>query len=196
MEQSNHPTSAPGSSSYSNQFDEPAAANLPMSNLDGEVTRVQRDPAIAWPQKPLMRGALLLGGIVTFMGVASVIKPPPRSATAAPATSQQLVSPQQVWLSGQHGQMAQTTGHAPEHPKGLKCIGTLEGRDFTVHAYATAQGPVYSVFNRSGELLQQDLPADEVYRAFPQIDLKNLHLAPASSTPDGALMLAPTDPRD
>jgi hypothetical protein len=60
------------------------------------------------------------------------------------------------------------------HPKGWKLICTLMGTEHMVRCWASPDGPRYSVFTMDGRLLQADLPADEVYRGFPDIELGNL----------------------
>lgn len=128
--------------------------------------------------------ALIIAGAALFLGVASVIKPPPRSASANVPPA---VSP--------FGAPAPT--HPPRteaaHPKGWKLIGTLEGTQHMVRCWATPDGPRYSVYTLSGQLLQADLPADEVYRAFPDIELENLRADPPAGR--STLMMADT-PQD
>ncbi len=111
-----------------------------------------------------LRGAVLvLAGAAIFLGVASVIKPPPRSATATNIPVAPLQLPPRTEAS---------------HPKGWKLVGTLEGTQHMVRCWATPDGPRYSVYTLDGRLLQADLPADEVYRGFPDIELENLRADP------------------
>jgi hypothetical protein len=117
----------------------------------------------------------MLGAAVLFLGVASVIKPPPRASTAAltplPAPSAE-------------GLAALARGQTPG-----ALIGTLEGAEHRVLCHASPAGPRYSVFTLDGRLLRADLPADAVYREFPGLDLENMRL----EQPNRPLMLMDHD---
>ncbi len=121
------------------------------------------------------RFIVVLGAAALFIGASSFIKPGPQGAHAgieriAPASHDQ---------------------HAPrpaqdQHPRGWKLLGILEGREHIVKCWATNDGPRYSVHSLDGRLIQDDLPADEVYRGFPDIELENLRADPPTS-PAGSL---------
>lgn len=115
--------------------------------------------------------AFALGAVVLFFGVASVVKPPPRAASASGLGLPQPSGPAANRLS--------------DHAEPGRLLGTLEGREYLVKCYASSSGPRYSVFSLDGRLLQGDLPADEVYRAFPGVDLESMRLEPGA----GPLML-------
>lgn len=117
----------------------------------------------------------ILCGAAVFFGVASVVKPPPRSASAG-NTPRRTLAP---------APLANTA-----HPQGWKLLGMLDGAERTVLCFATPDGPRYSVFTREGVLLQADMYADDVYRVFPDLDIENMHLEPG---PDGPLMLMDQD---
>jgi hypothetical protein len=109
----------------------------------------------------------VLGAAALFFGVASVIKPDPRGAGAV------VNQPQTI--------TGATAAANTDHPKGWKLIGTLEGREHILKCWATSDGPRYSVHAPDGRVIQDDLPADEVYRGFPDIDLLNLRADPPTS---------------
>ena len=97
------------------------------------------------------------------------------------------------------GDRAETQGAllSRRHPKGWACLGLMEGAEYYVLIYGSPEGPRYTVCTLSGRTLQSDLPADDVYRAFPTVDVEGMRLEPAvlPTAPDGpALMLA--DPQD
>lgn len=117
----------------------------------------------------------VLCGAAVFFGVASVVKPPPRSASAG---------------NGRQPTSTSSPLANAQHPKGWKLLGMLDGANHTVLCFATPQGPRYSVFTRAGALLQADMYADDVYRVFPDFDIENMHLEPG---PDGPLMLMDRD---
>ena len=119
--------------------------------------------------------AFALGAFVLFFGVASLVKPPPRSASASGGG---LPRP-----SG--SALAQLSDHAEPG----RLLGTLEGREYAVRCYASPLGPRYSVLTLDGRLLGSDLPADEVYRVFPGVDLESMRLEPGA----GPLMLMDRD---
>jgi hypothetical protein len=116
----------------------------------------------------------MVAGAMVFLGIASVVNPNgPRTASADPFSTPPRTS---------------TT----THPKGWKLIGTLVGTQHEVRCWATPDGPRYSVHTLDGCLLQDNLPADEVYRAFPDVDLEHLRADPPSG---GPIMMADT-PQD
>ena len=138
------------------------------------------------------RALLGLCGVVLFLGVASVIKPSPRGASAVPGND---LADDSLMIRYAFDHAAEV--HAKDsgeralaerlnarkttdavHPKGWKLIGTLEGREHILRCWATADGPRYSVHTLDGRLIQDELPADEVYRGFPDLDLSNLRADP------------------
>jgi hypothetical protein len=153
---------------------------------------------------------------VVFLGVASVIKPDPRSATATGGNSFTVEPGPQSGTNSGRGSGAIGAGKRPSqraassaanrppaddvvaqrlsakaHSQGLTLLGQLRGKQYRVLAYAAAEGgAVYSVFTLDGAPLAADLQADEVYRTFPELDLTTLRDAPGSD----ALMLA--DPQE
>ena len=138
-----------------------------------------------WARAPFRKVAIIAFGAAVFLGVASVVKPPPRSAEAGAGSP--LRAPE---TSRRANNTAITRSNIPAHAKGWRLIGTLEGREHRVNCYASPEGPRYSVHTLDGALLQADLPADEVYRLFPEIDLQNMTLEPGEG---GALMLMDRD---
>lgn len=113
------------------------------------------------------RIAVVLGAAALFIGAASVIKPDPQGAQAG--TNPTIDDPSTT--RGGPRQVA-------DHPKGWKLLGTLEGREHILKCWGTNDGPRYSVHAPDGRLIQDDLPADEVYRGFPDIELPNLRVDP------------------
>lgn len=152
-------------------------------------------PGESWPGAASSRAgrnfALLLAFGIVFLGVASVVKPDPRGASAstnraynvpAPA-NQEKTTPMRVL----------TELAAQQHPKGWKLVGMLEAKNYLVLIHAGASEPMYSVFGLDGRLLKGDMPADDVYREFPDLDLKTLRLDPPATgqaSETGPLMLA------
>jgi hypothetical protein len=124
-----------------------------------------------------VRSALLMvAGAIAFLGIASVVNPNgPRSASAGSIAAAQL---------------AQTS-----HPRGWKLIGSLVSTDHELRCWATPFGPRYSVHTADGVLLQDNLVADDVYRAFPDFDLERLRADPPENADGRPIMLADT-PQD
>ncbi len=116
------------------------------------------------------RVLLVLGAAALFIGAASVIKPEPQGARANTNPHTQTLTRAAVPA-------------LQSHPKGWKLLGTLEGREHILKCWGTNDGPRYSVHALDGRLIQDDLPADEVYRGFPDIELPNLRVDPPT---DGA----------
>ena len=125
------------------------------------------------PTTRRVRGVLVMvGGALAFLGIASVVNPNgPRNASA-----------------GGTNTFAATQVLADTHPtRGWKLIGTLLNAEHEVRCWATPQGPRYSVHSLDGRLLQDNLVADDVYRAFPDMDLERLRADPPNQR---TLMLA------
>lgn len=144
------------------------------------------------------RLAAVVVGTVAFLGIASLVKPDPRSASAnapasstTPATTLHNLSgntpAQGSRLDGaRSSDVSQRLASTP-HAKGWKLLGELESVEYRVLMHASPDGARYSVYTLDGRLLQSDLEGDDVYRVFPALDLKPLQDAPAKN--DGPLML-------
>ena len=140
---------------------------------------------------------------IVFLGIASFFKPEPRGAAASP-TNQPAATPHATVRGNASAQFASRNNSLLEpaaddevarrlgrttHTDGWRLLGQLEGREYRVLIFASPVGPRYSVYSLAGELLQADLAADDVYRAFPDLDLGALRDVPASA--GKAIMLAP-----
>lgn len=68
-------------------------------------------------------------------------------------------------------------------------IGTLEGREFRILIHHAEASPRYTICTADGRVLREGLEAGDVYREFPTLDLKRLHLDPPSCEKTGPLML-------
>lgn len=140
------------------------------------------------------RGAVTLkrllaaaAGIGVFVLVASVVDP-----QSSPAGQGDLAVriPQ---LSAAQRQAVEQRLLARRHPHGWSSLGLLEGPEYYTLIYSSPDGPRYTVCALSGQVLLADLPAEDVYRAFPTLDLAGMRLDPADlpQRPDGQpLMLA------
>ena len=62
----------------------------------------------------------------------------------------------------------------------------LSGVEYWVLIYGSPDGPRYSVCSLDGRLLQADLPADEVYKAFPTLDVEGMWVDPPNGAEPGA----------
>ena len=135
-------------------------------------------------------------GALLFLSIASLIKPEPRTASAVPNESASAAPRPRI--SGNAARLksldrddasediSRRLSQTP-HPKGWRLVGQLEGRENRLLMFASPEGPRYTVYSLAGDLLAPDLAADDVYRAFPDLDLSTLHDLPAS---DGkAIML-------
>src|SRR5262249_38131926 len=139
------------------------------------------DPSRAWK-----RTAAVVAGGIAFLGIASLIKPEPRTASAY----ENSVTPAQTLgqnpVGGRSPDLAARLALRP-HPKGWRVLGSLESTEHIVLVYASPDGPRYSVFTLQGRLISADLAAEDVYREVPDLDLSTLRDLPES---DGkALMM-------
>lgn len=124
------------------------------------------------------RALLVLGAAALFIGAASVFKPEPQGARAGqPTPTSNAANAESDALVAR----LKERKDANPHPKGWKLLGTLEGREHILKCWGTNDGPRYSVHALDGRLIQDDLPADEVYRGFPDIELPNLRVDPPTN---------------
>lgn len=72
-------------------------------------------------------------------------------------------------------------------------LGELTSPAYRILVYAAADGPRYTVLDHDGQILYENLEADEVYRVVPGLDVRDLHTIAPGGTP--ALMRA-TEPAD
>lgn len=129
--------------------------------------------------------AVLALGLV-FLGVASLVKPDPRGASASTANTSQE-------HAGKSVEDVLGALIAAKHPQGWKLTGALKDTQFLVLIHSSPMGARYSVFSHQGRLLQGDMFADDVYRSFPTLDVSKFQLDPAQpgqAKPAGSIMLA------
>jgi hypothetical protein len=157
--------------------------------------RTQRASGEDWPGSASRAGrnlAVILALGIVFLGVASLVKPDPRGAAAS--TNRAYVAPQQSSPTTVLTSLANQ-----RHPQGWKLVGMLEAKNFLVLIHAAPEQARYSVFALDGRLLKGDMLADDVYREFPDLDLKSLRLDPPAGSEhqtQGPLMLAEPVHRD
>lgn len=91
-----------------------------------------------------------------------------------------------VWLAAEfdpvqssaHLRAGAGTAGVGAKPVRGKLLGSLVGAKYTIRIHASPRGALYGVWDtRSGRALAEDLWADEVYREFPDLDLRALHAA-------------------
>jgi|GEM_PF-1719440 len=70
-----------------------------------------------------------------------------------------------------------SVGAVGANSEGLS-LGSLQGREYSVHMVATPDGPRYSVTNRAGVMVGQNLTKSEVYDLVPGLDLETLSAGP------------------
>lgn len=110
---------------------------------------------------PIIRSLAALGLIVTFIAVASYVRP--QDSTADPMSPREL-----------------RTIRAPQAKTEGASLGWLESPEFRVEMLATDMGPRYDVYDAEGVLIAPGLNADELYQLDPSLDPTN-----AISTPMG-----------
>jgi len=159
-------------------------------NAASNVVRRDQEPATgaahagAAPPRWLRRALLVAGGICAFALVGSIINPDWSRAGGDGGTRAVRVY---GGGSGGAGPGAARTMPIVE-ADGL--IGTLECREYRILIHHGNPMPLYTVCTPEGRVLRENLEAEDVYREFPTIDLKRLHLEPSErSTGQGPLML-------
>ena len=129
--------------------------------------------------------AAVIAGAVAFLGIASLIKPDPRSASAYengatpihPAAHAPNINGRSM-QGDSHDILVALSMQA--HPQGWRLIGSLEGTEHLVLVYSSPNGPRYSVFTLQGRLVAGGLEAGEVYRVVPELDMTTLRDLPES----------------
>lgn len=107
---------------------------------------------------PLARTLVAFGFLIAFFAAAAVIHP--GSSTARPTNLPEYP------LGGQDRQDRPTPIESPS-------LGTLEGRQFRVEILAGAE-PRFNVFDLAGNLIAQNITADELYRIDPLLDISSM----------------------
>ncbi len=169
----------------------------------GLVGPVAADAEQSRGSRHLLRRVVAVGiGVAVFGLVASVVDPRPSPGADPVGTPVLPVTPggsKSDQGSAASRDKVQRGLLARPHPSGWPALGLIEGLDYYVLIHGSPEGPRYTVCSLGGRILQADLPADEVYRAFPTVDIEGMRLEPAvlpvAPMPDGpALMLA--EPRE
>ncbi|MCC6661287.1 MAG: hypothetical protein IT437_10420 [Phycisphaerales bacterium] len=120
----------------------------------------ETDPKADRPAKSAgMKVVVALGAVVFFVTVSSWFRP------------------------------AGTSARTPMLATTDRLLGEVEGNNYTLQVFAGPSGPLYTVRGPSGRVLRERLTADEVYRAFPDLDVRTLHagtdLPPAAEITSG-----------
>jgi hypothetical protein len=134
-----------------------------------------------------IRLAALGAGTATFLIVASFVEPRPSTA------SDERLAPVLLVSAADQARIAQSL-LTRAHPRGWPALGMMEGADYIVLMHGSPEGARYTVCARAGAVLAEDLPADQVYREFPSLDVGGMRLEPADMGEARPLMLA--DPVD
>lgn len=124
----------------------------------------------------IRRTLLIAGGVCVFALVGSIISP--------------------SWSeAGDGARMKVDGGGGAARPRSMPIvapatlIGTLEGREYRILIHHAEGEPRYTVCSPDGRVLREDLLADDIYREFPDLDLRRLHLDPPNRDGSGPLML-------
>lgn len=164
---------------------EPAPAAPPPLQLSGLAPKERSGPGAA--QRLTARITLYILGACLFVAVASVLRPERSEAEAKRDRSavklDVIGSAPGVSGAGTGvaGVGAATGPVAPaQNAKGWLLIGSLEGPTHDVWAYASPDGPRYTVIDAMGNVVMEDAIADDVYRTVPEVDLKNMRLEPGA----------------
>ena len=106
---------------------------------------------------PFVRALAALGFVIIFFVSASIIEPGPSTAST--------VTP--VLPSTQNGRAS-----GVDRPVSL---GSLLGPQYSTYILDTADGPRYTVYNGSGDILVHKATADEVYQVLPDYNVLDLN---------------------
>ncbi len=104
-----------------------------------------------------------LGGVVAFLGIASLIEP-----SHVPAAFEW--HPNSSATTGLN-RTGSTPGVSPAHGSLLL---TLVGVSYTVEVYSGNPDPVFTVIDTAGNIVADRIPKDEIYRIDPQLDVDSM----------------------
>jgi hypothetical protein len=139
--------------------DWPVLAQAGPGTADARPVRPLPDITVSVP-RPVIRGL----GIAVFLGVffaaARMIDPFSSSATT-------------VNLGAKRPAPAQAPTASVRTVPAL--IGTLIGVDYSLEIFVTPEGLRYTVRDREGRLLAEQIGDDEVYEKFPSLDITTMH---------------------
>lgn len=143
-------------------------------------------------QRLMVRITIYILGACVFVGAASFMKPERSVASAGPIREPAKLDVVVGVETGNKSPAAadeQTGPVAPErNAQGWPLVGSLHGPTHDVWAYASPEGPRYTVIDAMGNVVMEDAVADDVYRTVPEVDLKNMQLEPGAV--GGPLMMA------
>ncbi|MBL0921156.1 MAG: hypothetical protein IBJ10_03395 [Phycisphaerales bacterium] len=76
--------------------------------------------------------------------------------------------------SGDLGDPIAPAGAPKAFGTGRPSLGTLTGGDYTIEIVPHPDGPRYTVYDRNGEKIADQLPAEDLYRIAPDLDVTGL----------------------
>lgn len=135
------------------------------------------------------RVALAAGGVATFLFVASIFNPQLSAASDDHVPAVVKVTPRRT------ADIIDALLRR-EHPKHWRNLGMMEGADYLVLVYGSPLGPRYTVCSLNGEVLEQDLASDEVYRSFPDLNIPGMRLEPGDNSDNQPVPMMLAEPRD
>src|SRR5262249_11617030 len=125
-----------------------------------------------------------IAAAVIFGFIASTIRPgttsasgPPLSGSArhaAELTAGRGGSSQPISPGAASPRLENGGRTAPPHPRGLRPLGNMLGRNYLTWVYASTEGPRFTICRPDGDILAVDLTAEQVYAQFPDLDVENL----------------------
>lgn len=144
------------------------------------ITRARRGSGAAI----VKRFAAAAAGIGVFVFVASLVDP---QSSPAGQTDMAVNVPH---LTEAQRQLVEQRLLTRRHPRHWPVLGLLEGPEYYTLIHSSPDGPRFTVCALNGQVLLADLPADDVYRAFPTLDVSGMRLDPPD-LPSGGEPLRP-----
>lgn len=142
-------------------------------------------------QRLTLRITLYILGACLFVAVASLVRPDRSVAAAkpdrAPAKLDVVVGEPAGTAAAAGSEQASGPVAPGRNAQGWLLLGTLHGPTHDVWAYASPEGPRYTVIDAMGNVVMEDAAAEDVYRTVPEVDLKNMRLEPGAE--GGPLMM-------
>lgn len=126
---------------------------------DAPPVRPLPDMTVSVP-RPVIRGLAVAVFLGVFFAAARMIDPFSSSATT-------------LNLGADRPATTETSNTRVRTVPAL--IGTLIGAEYALEIFVTPEGMRYTVRDRSGKLLAEQIGDDEVYEKFPSLDISTMH---------------------
>ena len=129
---------------------------------DGSMRSSSHNPTRS--RRQLLRVLAVVGGLVAFVGIATLVNPTSSLAKAVRNASGFALA------NGKAGSTVTTADGADTRAS----LGSLVGPEFRVSIFAASDHATYSVTNAAGQAVAVDVSGEDVYKSVPELDVRSL----------------------